>query len=408
MTLQGKKIILAITGSIAAYKTPQLVRLLVKAGATVKVVITESATQFVSPLALSTVSTHEVYSEVSSGSQWNNHVHLSRWAEIVLVAPASANSLAKMAQGICDNMVMAVYLSAPCPIIIAPAMDEDMWLHPATQHNVQALTNRAQHHIIPVEHGALASGIIGAGRMAELENIMLYLTHFFQTDNIPSPYAHLQALITAGPTYEALDPVRFIGNHSTGKMGIAIAKALGDKGVQTTLVLGPTSETCNHPKVTVIRVTSAIEMYEACIEQFPKVDIAIMSAAVADFRPETTASEKIKKKDGDEAMQINLVKNPDILAQLGATKTEHQIVVGFALETNNELENAQKKLIKKQADFIVLNSLQDAGAGFGHDTNKVTLLSKTATPLAMPLQDKNSIAKNIVDCVLTSKQWHEK
>ncbi|WP_118973207.1 bifunctional phosphopantothenoylcysteine decarboxylase/phosphopantothenate--cysteine ligase CoaBC [Taibaiella koreensis] len=400
MSLQGKKIILAITGSIAAYKTPQLVRLLVKAGAEVQVVLTAAAADFVSPLALATVSRKEVFSSVSNGAHWNNHVHLGRWADALLVAPCSANSLAKMAHGICDNMVMAVYLSAGCPVLVAPAMDEDMWLHPATRANLATLESYG-HRILPVEHGELASGIIGAGRMAEPEAIQQYLENFFEGQHADPAYARLKALVTAGPTYEALDPVRFIGNFSTGKMGIAVARALAAKGIAVDLVLGPSPEQVSHPLIAVHRVVSAQEMYDACNGIFPGVDIAVLSAAVADFRPKEKAGEKIKKGQEDNLV-LTLVKNPDILAHLGQLKSKRQIVVGFALETQNELEHALQKLERKNADMIVLNSLREEGAGFGHDTNKVQILQRNGDTLALPLQSKDGIAKSIVDCILSS------
>lgn len=406
MSLKGKKIILAVTGSIAAYKTPQLVRLLVKAGAEIQVVMTEAAKDFVTPLALSTVSNKEVFYAVSNGAHWNNHVHLGRWADILLIAPCTANTLAKMAHGLCDNMVQAIYLSAACPVVFAPAMDEDMWLHPATMANLQQLQSFG-HHLIPVENGELASGLIGPGRMAEPEAITAWLEHFFDNSTKPVAQTYVvpqsaKALITAGPTYEAIDPVRFIGNFSTGKMGIALAEALAAQGVTVDLVLGPSKERAAHPLITTHKVVSAQEMYDTCEELFPKADIAILSAAVADFRPQEKAAEKIKKGK-EEIFQLTLVKNPDILAHLGSIKNEQQMVIGFALETNNELENALKKLKAKNADMIVLNSLQEEGAGFGHDTNKVTLLSKDGTQTALPLQSKKEIAKSIVDCILALK-----
>jgi phosphopantothenoylcysteine decarboxylase / phosphopantothenate---cysteine ligase len=406
MSLQGKKIILAITGSIAAYKTPQLVRLLVKAGAEVQVILTESAKDFVSPLALSTVSKKEVFSSVSNGAHWNNHVHLGRWADVLLIAPASANSLAKMALGLCDNMVMAVYLSAICPVMVAPAMDEDMWLHPTTTKNVDTLRSFG-HQIIPVAHGELASGITGAGRMAEPEEIQQHLENFFTEREMSvhgnQSYSGLRALVTAGPTYEALDPVRFIGNFSTGKMGIAIAEALAAKGIAVDLILGPSKELVNNPLIKVTKVVSAKEMFDACVPLFPKMNIAVMSAAVADYRPLEKAEEKIKKT-AEDTMQLTLVKNPDILAHLGSIKTPDQVLVGFALETTNELEHARKKLEKKNADMIVLNSLREEGAGFGHDTNKVDILHKDGQVTALPLQSKTGIAKSIVDCILSLKK----
>ncbi len=392
MQLASKKIILAVTGSIAAYKTPELVRQIVKAGAEVKVLMTPSAADFVSPLALETVSKHQVHSSVSDGSSWNNHVELGRWADVILVAPCSANTLAKMANGLCDNLVCAVYLSATCPVLIAPAMDEDMWVHLSTKKNIATVLSYGN-KIIPVGHGELASGLIGAGRMAELEDIISYLADFF-LNSTSSCLKGKKALVTAGPTYERIDPVRFIGNFSTGKMGIAVAEALANNGVDVTLVLGPSSQKVDST-VHVIRVESAEEMYQACIDKFGDVDMAVMSAAVADYRPANKANEKIKKK-GD-TLDIQLEKTKDILASLGAQKKEGQVLVGFALETNNELANASDKLSRKNADMIVLNSLQDEGAGFGHDTNKVTLLYKNGEQKALPIMSKTDVANEIVN-----------
>lgn len=399
--LTNKKIIVAVSGSIAAYKTPELVRQLVKQGAEVQVIMTRAAADFVSPLVLATVSKKPVFSSVSDNDQWHNHVHLGRWADVMLIAPCSANTLSKMAHGLCDNMVQAVYLSATCPVVIAPAMDEDMWLHPATKANLQSIESYGNKVIAP-EHGELASGIIGAGRMADPENIVSFLGHFLekQTQAAVNP-RFKTALITAGPTYEKLDPVRFIGNYSSGKMGIALARSLAEQGVAVTLVLGPTKEDINLPGITVHRVESAQEMYDQCKAVFPHVDLAIMSAAVADFRPATQAKEKIKKKDGADNMSIELVKNPDILASLGKEKT-HQVVVGFALETNNEREHAEAKLEKKNADFIVLNSLNDKGAGFGTDTNKVTIISRNHQAYELPLQSKAAIALEIINYISNS------
>lgn len=399
MSLQGKKIILAITGSIAAYKTPQLVRLLVKAGAEVQVIMTEAAKDFVSPLVLATVSKREVFSSVSNGAHWNNHVHLGRWADVLLIAPCSANSLAKMAAGLCDNMVMAVYLSAICPVILAPAMDEDMWLHPATKANLSKVISFGN-DIIPVEHGELASGIIGSGRMAEPETIQQHLESFFEKKTKAQPASSLKALVTAGPTYELLDPVRFIGNFSTGKMGVALAEALAEKGIETTLVLGPSKEKANHPLITTINVVSAEEMLEACLKAYDTADITICAAAVADYRPIEKAPEKIKKGE-EENFHLELVKNPDILATLGKMKRKNQVLAGFALETNNEMEHALKKLESKKADMMILNSLRKEGAGFGHDTNQVEILRKDEKIISLPLQSKAEIAKSIVDCILS-------
>lgn len=392
MELKNKKIIVAISASIAAYKLPELVRQLIKAGAEVQVLMTPASSDFVSSLALATVSKKEVYAEVSNHAQWNNHVDLGRWADLIVIAPCSANTLAKMATGLCDNIVQAVFLSATCPVLVAPAMDADMWEHPTTQQNLKTITQNGA-IVIPPEHGELASGLVGMGRMSELEQIVAFISNFLEKNNFTNT-RFKRALITAGPTYEKLDPVRFIGNYSTGKMGIAFAKALAKQGVQVDLILGPTSETIDCEHVTVQRVESAQEMYDACISLFPKVDLAVMTAAVADFRPASKADQKIKKKEGEEGMQIELVKNPDILATLGGMKTS-QLVVGFALETNNELENAQGKLKRKNADYIILNSLNDKGAGFGSDTNKVSIIS-TNEVFELPLQSKQKVAEAII------------
>lgn len=401
MSLQGKKIILAITGSIAAYKTPQLVRLLVKGGADVKVVMSPAATAFVSPLSLATVSKHEALSSISEGSQWNNHVEWGRWADVMLIAPCSANTLAKLAYGQCDNILLAIYLSAICPVVIAPAMDEDMWLHPATKANLEKVVSYG-HRVLPVGDGELASGLFGKGRMAEPEAIVSYLEGFFSEEGAAKAQVkglRPQALVTAGPTYEALDPVRYIGNHSTGKMGIEIAKALADHGYDVHLLLGPSREPSDYPNVRTYKVTSAMEMYEKAISIFPGCELAIMSAAVADFRPMVREDHKIKKGD-QETLEIKLVRNPDILKALGSIKKEGQVLVGFALETDNEMENALQKLNNKNADMIVLNSLRDEGAGFGNDTNKVSLLLKNGARLHLPLTSKAAAARSIVEHTL--------
>ena len=392
MSLQGKKIVLAVTGSIAAYKIPHFVRLLVKVGADVKVLTTVAASQFVSDLSLATVSKHPVYSNISDGATWNNHVELGLWADVMVIAPCSANTLAKLATGLCDNLVTSVYLSARCPVFIAPAMDEDMWKHPSTQANVKKVQEYGN-NLIPVAHGELASGLVGEGRMAEPEDMAAYLSNFFL--GAGESLRGLNALVTAGPTYEQIDPVRFIGNYSTGKMGIAIAEALAEKGANVTLVLGPSSLKASHSRIHTIPVHSASDMFQACMQSFDRTHIAVLAAAVADYRPEEIAQEKIKKTDS--GLTLSLTKTTDILASLGKIKEPWQTLVGFALETNDELENGQKKLHSKNADMIVLNSLRDEGAGFGFDTNKITLLTINGTSVALPLQSKTLAAKAIVD-----------
>lgn len=397
MSVHDKKIILGVSASIAAYKTPDLVRLLVKQGAEVQVVMTPAAADFVTPLSLATVSKREVFKDVSNEAHWHNHVALGRWADLMLIAPCSANTLAKLANGLCDNMVQAVYLSATCPVMIAPAMDVDMWEHPATQHNLERLKSFGV-QIIEPEYGELASGLMGKGRMAEPAHIVSHIDAFMSAEHFV-PTEVQRALITAGPTYEKLDPVRFIGNHATGKMGIAFAQVLAEQGVAVDLVLGPTNETIEHRNITIHRVESAQEMYDACVKVFPDVQLAVMTAAVADFRPAVQADKKIKKKEGEENMVVELVKNPDILASLGAVK-QNQLLVGFALETDNELENAQKKLLKKKADYIVLNSLNDKGAGFGTSTNKVSVISANQV-FEVPLQSKYEVAKSVLKYIMT-------
>lgn len=389
-----KKVILGISGSIAAYKSAHLARLLVKTGAEVRVLMTASATTFIAPLTLSTLSKHPVLTDVQSGEAWNNHVELGLWADALVIAPASANTLAKLANGLCDNILTAVYLSARCPVFVAPAMDVDMWRHPATQANVERLRTHGV-QVIPVEHGELASGLVGDGRMAEPESIVAFLAHFQSTDK---PLSGKKALITAGPTHELLDPVRFIGNNSSGKMGIAIAETLARLGADVTLVLGPTHLSPANSAIRVVSVVSAQDMYDACASVFPDADITVHAAAVADYRPKTYSSSKIKKKDED--MHIDLAKTVDIAATLGKNKRPHQIVVGFALETNDEESNAVAKLKKKNLDFIVLNSLRDTGAGFGHDTNKISILRPDGSKTAFDLKSKKSVAEDIVAEIL--------
>ncbi len=389
--MKGKKIILAVTGSIAAYKAAFLTRLFIKVGAEVQVLMTESAKHFITPLSLSTLSKKPVFTEIISEESWNSHVELGLWADAMIIAPCTATTLAKLATGMSDNIVTATYLSARCPVFIAPAMDLDMWTHPATVRNVNILRGDAC-HLIPVGHGELASGLVGDGRMAEPEDIMAILDHYF---NSKQDFKNKKILITAGPTYEALDPVRFIGNRSSGKMGISIAEELAERGAEVVLVLGPSKLTTDHPSVLTIRVESAQQMYEASMSHFPHCHAAILAAAVADYRPKQVSDVKIKKKEGD--MSIELEKTPDIAAALGQQKREGQILVGFALETNNELENAVSKLKRKNLDFIVLNSLRDTGAGFSYDTNKVSIIFDENHVKEFDLKNKDDVARDIVN-----------
>ncbi len=391
--LDKKKILIGVTGSIAAYKIPILVRLLIKAGAEVKVIMTATSKNFVSPLTLSTLSKNDVLADLSENDSWANHVMLGRWADVFLIAPLSCNSLGKMANGLCDNLLMAVYLSATCPVVVAPAMDEDMWHHSSTKNNLKSIETFGN-KIIPVESGELASGLNGEGRMAEPETLVAWLDNFFLTTQ---QLKGKKALVSAGPTYEAIDPVRFIGNHSSGKMGVAIAAELASRGAAVTLVLGPSS--LNVPgNINTIRVKSAKEMLDACIAAFTDADITVMSAAVADYTPVIVAGEKIKKTT--DHFSIELKKTTDILKQLGATKTDKQLLVGFALETNNERGYAKKKLLEKNADMIVLNSLNDNGAGFGHDTNKITIFDKQGNEHAFGMKSKKEVAADIVNIII--------
>jgi phosphopantothenoylcysteine decarboxylase/phosphopantothenate--cysteine ligase len=397
--LAGKKILLGVSGSIAAYKSAVLVRLLVKEGAEVKVVMTPSAHEFITPLTLATLSKNPVLTQFTSGNHtgtWNNHVELGLWADAIVIAPTSANTLAKMANGICDNLLLAVYLSARCPVFFAPAMDLDMLQHPATQNNIQRLTSFGNTLITP-GFGELASGLVGSGRMAEPEEIVQQLdTHFNHSKSL----AGKKALVTAGPTHEAIDPVRFIGNNSSGKMGYAIAVELANQGAAVTLISGPTAQTIIHPRIKVIHVTSATEMYEACIDLFPESDIAVLAAAVADYKPLHKADQKIKKTEAN--LSIELVQTHDIAAALGKQKKQTQFTVGFALETENEKANALKKIHAKNFDLIVLNSLNDAGAGFGHDTNKITLIHKSGVATEFNLKSKKEVARDIVNAIISN------
>lgn len=382
-------IVLGITAGIAAYKTPQLVRLLTKKGHNVKVILTENAKEFVTPLTLSTVSKNPVLASFSSPEgDWHSHVELALWADAMLIAPATANTIAKMAHGVCDNLLLATYFSAKAPVFIAPAMDLDMYAHPTVTENLAKLASYGN-HIIPATYGELASGLVGQGRMAEPEDIVLFIENTI-TENLPLKGKKI--LITAGPTYEAIDPVRFIGNFSSGKMGIALANEAVRQGAEVHLVLGPSSEKNIHSQIHLHRVVSAQQMYEAAVTEFSTCDIAILAAAVADYTLETVAPEKIKKKGGN--LSLTLVPTVDILASLGKLKTT-QTLIGFALETENEVANAQTKLEKKNLDGIVLNSLRDAGAGFGTDTNKVTFITKE-TQIGFPLKTKEEVAKDIL------------
>ena len=396
MALKGKKILLAISGGIAAYKMNYLVRDFVKKGAEVKVILTPSAENFVTKVTLSTLSKNAVYSDFyDQNGTWNSHVELALWADVLLVAPCTANTLAKMVHGICDNLVVATYMSAKCPVFIAPAMDLDMYAHPSTKENLEK-AERFGHHIIPAEFGELASGLEGQGRLAEPETILQKIEDFF-TQNHSENLEGKTVLITAGPTYEAIDPVRFIGNHSSGKMGFSLAEEAVKRGAKVILISGPTSQKTSTKNIEIHRVTSAKEMYDEVFKYYEKVDIAIASAAVADYAPKIVAKEKIKKSE--EEFTIELVKNPDILKTMGEKKT-HQFLVGFALETQNEEENAKSKLQKKNLDMIVLNSLRDEGAGFQKDTNKVKILTHSEQK-EFSLKSKDEVAKDILDFVET-------
>lgn len=382
--LKNKKIVLGVSASIAAYKSAILTRLLVKSGAEVKIIMTPSAIDFITPLTLSTLSKNPVYSEYwdTKSGQWHNHVDLAQWADLILIAPASANTLAKMANGICDNLLLATYLSAKSKVAFAPAMDLDMYIHPAVKANISKLTEFGN-LLIPAESGELASGLVGEGRMAEPETILNFVQNYFSESQ---SLKGKKALISAGPTFEKIDPVRYIGNHSSGKMGISIANELKSQGADVTLVLGPSNESNIDSSIKVIRVTSAEDMYNACIKEASSNDIMIMSAAVADYTPKIKSDKKIKKSENE--MFIELAKTTDILKKLGEIKTDKQILVGFALETNNEYDNAVDKLNKKNLDFIVLNSLNDKGAGFQGDTNKITIIDKSLKSETFDLKNK--------------------
>lgn len=394
--LSGKRILLGVSGSIAAYKSALLTRLLVKAGAEVKIVMTSAAVDFIAPLTLATLSKNPVLSSFAKNEtgEWHNHVELGLWADAMVIAPASANTIAKMANGICDNLLQAVYLSARCKVFFAPAMDLDMLQHPSTTKNINTLIGFGN-ELIPSEHGELASGLIGNGRMAEPEEIINHLSTFFSSNQ---KLKGKKALVTAGPTYEAIDPVRFIGNNSSGKMGFAIAEELANQGAEVNLISGPTHLEINHPLIKITRITSAEEMYNASAAIFPSIDIAVLSAAVADFKPAVTANQKIKKTDAN--LTIELVKTKDIAAELGKIKKQNQFTVGFALETENEMANAEKKIASKNFDLIVLNSLNDAGAGFSHDTNKITVINRKNEVQKFSLKTKKEVARDIVGIII--------
>ncbi|MFM9836728.1 MAG: bifunctional phosphopantothenoylcysteine decarboxylase/phosphopantothenate--cysteine ligase CoaBC [Cyclobacteriaceae bacterium] len=394
--LSGKKIIVGVSGSIAAYKSAILVRLLVKAGAEVKVIMTASAKEFITPLTLSTLSKNPVLSEFVNDAQgsWNNHVDLGLWADAFVIAPASANTLGKMANGLCDNLLIGVYLSARCPIFFAPAMDLDMLQHPSVKNNIEKLTSWGNHQINP-NYGELASGLIGNGRMAEPEEIVVFLeNHFAKGKKLIGK----KALVTAGPTHEALDPVRFIGNNSSGKMGFAIAEELANQGAEVELISGPTHLLMDHAGVKLTRVVSAEEMFAVCSSKFASSNITVLSAAVADYKPANKADQKIKKSS--DQMTVELTKTHDIAAELGKLKKNGQLIVGFALETENEKANAEKKIISKNFDLIVLNSLNDKGAGFGHDTNKIAIIDKNGGTKEFNLKSKKEVAKDIVNAIV--------
>jgi phosphopantothenoylcysteine decarboxylase/phosphopantothenate--cysteine ligase len=392
MELKGKKIVLGITGSIAAYKAAYLVRGLIKKGAEVQVVMTPAAKEFITPLTLSTLTKKPVVSEFFSrrDGTWHSHVDLGLWADLMIIAPASAATIGKMARGIADNMLITTYLSMKSPVLVAPAMDLDMFAHPATQQNIDILRSYGNHIIEPGE-GELASELIGKGRMEEPENIVTVVEDFFAQKKT---LHKKKIVITAGPTYEKIDPVRFIGNHSSGKMGYALAEECAQRNAEVILISGPVQLTCKHPNIQRIDVTSAQEMYEAAIQHFTTADAAILCAAVADFTPITTSEEKIKRKS--DQLNIKLQPTQDIAAQLGKIKTKQQYLVGFALETNNEKENAKGKLERKNLDFIVLNSLQDKGAGFQTDTNKITIIDKNNS-INYPLKSKRLVAQDIIN-----------
>ena len=397
--LSGKKILLGISGGIAAYKTPLLVRELIKLGAEIRVLMTPLAKDFVTPLTLSALSKNPVLSSFTNNELdnpvWNNHVELGLWADLYIIAPATSNTLSSMAQGRCNNLLLATYLSAKCPVFIAPAMDLDMYAHPSNQKNINLLASYGN-QILPVGEGNLASGLEGKGRMMEPHQIAENIIPYF---NPSLPLKNKKVLITAGPTYEAIDPVRFIGNHSSGKMGFSLAREAAELGAKVTLITGPTAQIISHPNVLIVHVVSTLEMFDAVKEYYLNTDIAIAAAAVADYKPETQVLQKIKKKA--DFLTLNLVPTQDILAYMGSNK-KNQYLIGFALETNNAIENAKEKLYNKNLDGVVLNSLKDAGAGFSVSTNKITYISANQSINEFPLQSKSDCAKVIFKQILSN------
>ncbi|MFA8300931.1 MAG: bifunctional phosphopantothenoylcysteine decarboxylase/phosphopantothenate--cysteine ligase CoaBC [Hyphomicrobiales bacterium] len=390
--LKGKNILIGVSGSIAAYKIPLLVRLFKKEGANVQIVMSESARDFVTPLTLSALSGNPALTEPfdERDGSWNSHVDMGIWADVLIMAPSSANTLAKMAHGISDNLLVTTYLSAKCPVFFAPAMDLDMYKHPTTAKNVEILKSYGNIVIEPTQ-GELASGLCGAGRMEEPDEIFRMVQEHFASNK---PLQGKKAVVSAGPTYELIDPVRFIGNFSSGYMGLCIAEELAEEGAEVTLVMGPSQYKSEHPLVNQVNIVSSQDMYEACTNAFHSSDIGVMSAAVADYKPSETAENKIKKKT--DLMSLDLIKTQDTLAELGSIKSDKQFLVGFALETENEVENAKGKLQRKNLDFIVLNSLQDKGAGFRHKTNKITIIDKNQQITSFDLKSKEEVAKDIV------------
>jgi phosphopantothenoylcysteine decarboxylase/phosphopantothenate--cysteine ligase len=394
--LKEKKVLLGVTASIAAYKTAELVRLFKKAGASVRVIQTEASLDFVAPLTLATLSENPVLTKMvdADSGEWSNHVELGLWADMIVVAPLTANTMAKMKAGECDNLLLATYLSAKCPVYFAPAMDLDMYKHPSTKANIATLEEYGN-ILIPSGFGELASGLIGEGRMAEPSEIIEHITDEL---NKNLPLTHKKVLITAGPTHEPIDPVRFIGNKSSGKMGIALALEAANQGAKVNLVLGPTHLDCKHANITIYKVENAEQMHKQVNSHFSSTDIGIFAAAVADYSPEFTAENKIKKQT--ENINISLKKTADILAEMGSKKKEKQFVVGFALETENEIENAKSKLTRKNLDMIVLNSLSNKGAGFQHNTNKITIIDKANNITDFELKDKSEVAKDIFNKII--------